>query len=39
MREGLLAGAESTKDRNLTFQLSLLAATLIAAGLGLMLLG
>ena len=39
MSEGLRAGAENTKGRNLTLQLSLLAATLMAAGLGLMLLG
>jgi hypothetical protein len=39
MSESFLAGAQSTRGRYLILQLSLLAVTLIAAGLGLMLLG
>jgi hypothetical protein len=39
MSDSFLPGAKGTQDRHLIFQLSLLAITLIAAGLGLMLLG
>ena len=39
MSDSFLPGAQGTQDRHLIFQLSLLAVTLIAAGLGLMLLG